>query len=243
MNILELKNVSKSFIRIDSNFTTEALREVNLLVKDGEFVSIVGPSGCGKSTLLRMVAGLIPTTKGQIILNDEIIDGTDKDRGMVFQKATLFPWLTVRENVAFSVENKNDPEIDRLIKKVALEEFSNSYVSQLSGGMAQRVALIRTMINHPKVFLLDEPLGALDAFTRMNMQDEILNLYHEDNNIILMVTHDVDEAVYMSDRVVVMDARPGRIKDIIDIKMNHPRNRKSKEFTNYRNLILEKLNI
>ena len=243
MNILEIKNVSKNFLRIDSEITTEALRDISFTVRDGEFVSIVGPSGCGKSTILRMVAGLINPTKGEILLNGEKIEGTDKDRGMVFQKATLFPWLTVRENVAFSLADKKNSEVDRLIQKVSLEEFSDSYVSQLSGGMAQRVSLIRTMINHPKVFLLDEPLGALDAFTRMNMQDEILNLYHEDNNIIMMVTHDVDEAVYMSDKVIIMDSRPGRIKEIVDIDIAHPRNRKSKEFTDYRNYILGELNI
>ena len=246
MNNLIFENVSKSFLRTDSDGLTHALTDVNMTIEDGEFVCIVGPSGCGKSTLLRLIAGLIVPTTGTITLGDKKVEGTDSDRGMVFQKPTLFPWLTVGENVGFSANLKkqnNEKEVDRLLEKVGLMEFKNSYPHQLSGGMAQRVSLIRTMINKPNVFLLDEPLGALDAFTRMNMQDELIKLWQENKHIMIMVTHDVDEAIYLSNKVVIMEPRPGRIKKILEINLDYPRNRTSKEFTDYRNEILETLNI
>lgn len=246
MNNLIFENVSKSFLRTDSDGLTHALTDINMTIEDGEFVCIVGPSGCGKSTLLRLIAGLIVPTTGSITLGDKKVEGTDSDRGMVFQKPTLFPWLTVGENVGFSANLKkqnNEKEVDRLLEKVGLMEFKNSYPHQLSGGMAQRVSLIRTMINKPNVFLLDEPLGALDAFTRMNMQDELIKLWQENKHIMIMVTHDVDEAIYLSNKVVIMEPRPGRIKKILEIEMDYPRNRTSKEFTDYRNEILETLNI
>lgn len=246
MNNLIFENVSKSFLRTDSDGLTHALTDINMTIDDGEFVCIVGPSGCGKSTLLRLIAGLIVPTTGSITLSGKKVEGTDSDRGMVFQKPTLFPWLTVGENVGFSANLKkqnNEKEVDRLLEKVGLMEFKNSYPHQLSGGMAQRVSLIRTMINKPNVFLLDEPLGALDAFTRMNMQDELIKLWQENKHIMTMVTHDVDEAIYLSNKVVIMEPRPGRIKKILDIDLDYPRNRTSKEFTDYRNEILETLNI
>ena len=246
MNNLIFENVSKSFLRTDSDGLTHALTDINMTIEDGEFVCIVGPSGCRKSTLLRLIAGLIVPTTGSITLGDKKVEGTDSDRGMVFQKPTLFPWLTVGENVGFSANLKkqnNEKEVDRLLEKVGLMEFKNSYPHQLSGGMAQRVSLIRTMINKPNVFLLDEPLGALDAFTRMNMQDELIKLWQENKHIMIMVTHDVDEAIYLSNKVVIMEPRPGRIKKILEINLDYPRNRTSKEFTDYRNEILETLNI
>lgn len=246
MNNLIFENVSKSFLRTDSDGLTHALTDINMTIDDGEFVCIVGPSGCGKSTLLRLIAGLIVPTTGSITLSGKKVEGTDSDRGMVFQKPTLFPWLTVGENVGFSANLKkqnNEKEVDRLLEKVGLMEFKNSYPHQLSGGMAQRVSLIRTMINKPNVFLLDEPLGALDAFTRMNMQDELIKLWQENKHIMIMVTHDVDEAIYLSNKVVIMEPRPGRIKKILEINLDYPRNRTSKEFTDYRNEILETLNI
>ena len=246
MNNLIFENVSKSFLRTDSDGLTHALTDINMTIEDGEFVCIVGPSGCGKSTLLRLIAGLIVPTTGSITLGGKKVEGTDSDRGMVFQKPTLFPWLTVGENVGFSANLKkqnNEREVDRLLEKVGLMEFKNSYPHQLSGGMAQRVSLIRTMINKPNVFLLDEPLGALDAFTRMNMQDELIKLWQENKHIMIMVTHDVDEAIYLSNKVVIMEPRPGRIKKILEINLDYPRNRTSKEFTDYRNEILETLNI
>lgn len=248
MSNLEFKDVSKSFIRSDSDDITTALSDINFSIKDGEFVSIVGPSGCGKSTILRLIAGLIFPTTGNITLDGEEITGPSSTRGMVFQKSTLFPWLTVKDNVGFSGTLKNeakvdDATIDNMLKKVGLLDFKNAYPSNLSGGMAQRVSLIRTLVNKPEVLLLDEPLGALDAFTRMNMQDEILNLWNEEKNMGIMVTHDVDEAVYMSTRVIVMEPRPGRIKKIVPIDLDFPRNRTSKEFTDYRNELLNTLDI
>ncbi|WP_297281689.1 ABC transporter ATP-binding protein [uncultured Anaerococcus sp.] len=248
MSKLEFNNVSKSFIRSDSDTITNALLDINFEVHDGEFVSIVGPSGCGKSTILRLIAGLIIPTTGDIKLDGNEITGPSSSRGMVFQKSTLFPWLTVGQNVGFSGSLKSEKDIpeeaiDNMLKKVGLYDFKNSYPSNLSGGMAQRISLIRTLINKPEVLLLDEPLGALDAFTRMNMQDEILNLWNEEKNMSIMVTHDVDEAVYMSTKVIVMDARPGRVKEIVPIELDFPRNRTSKEFTDYRNQLLNILDI
>lgn len=243
---LELENVTKIFSKIDSDDVTVACQDINLSIDESEFVSLVGPSGCGKSTLLRLISGLIFPTKGEIWLNGKKVDSTSSNRGMVFQKATLFPWFTVRENVAFSLRSQNKYEenkdkVDELIDMVGLSEFRDSYPNQLSGGMAQRVSLIRTMINEPEVFLLDEPLGALDAFTRMNMQDEILSLWQKNKHIMIMVTHDVDEAIFMSNRVIVMAPRPGRIKKDVFIDMPYPRNRTSDEFMHYRKEIMEML--
>lgn len=248
MSKLEFKDVSKSFVRSDSEFITTALEEINFSIRENEFVSIVGPSGCGKSTILRLIAGLIVPTTGNIYLDGEEITGPSSRRGMVFQKSTLFPWLSVKDNVGFSAKLKSeekvdDRTIDQMLKKVGLLDFKNSYPSNLSGGMAQRISLIRTMVNKPEVLLLDEPLGALDAFTRMNMQDEILKLWDEEKNMTIMVTHDVDEAVYMSTKVIVMEPRPGRIKEVVPIELDYPRKRTSREFTNYRNELLNILDI
>ncbi len=248
MSKLEFKDVSKSFVRSDSEFITTALEDINFSIRENEFVSIVGPSGCGKSTILRLIAGLIVPTTGNIYLDGEEITGPSSRRGMVFQKSTLFPWLSVKDNVGFSAKLKSeekvdDKTIDQMLEKVGLLDFKNSYPSNLSGGMAQRISLIRTMVNKPEVLLLDEPLGALDAFTRMNMQDEILKLWNEEKNMTIMVTHDVDEAVYMSTKVIVMEPRPGRIKEVVPIELDYPRKRTSREFTNYRNELLNILDI
>ena len=247
MSKLELKNVSKVFEKIEEDEKTHALKNINLSIDNNEFVSIVGPSGCGKSTMLRLISGLIRPSQGKILLDSEEIKTPSSRKGMVFQKPTLFPWLTVGENVGFSGSLKNEEkidekEIDLMLKKVGLSEFKNSFPKQLSGGMAQRVSLIRTMIARPEVFLLDEPLGSLDAFTRMNMQDEILNLWQEIKNLMIMVTHDVEEAVYMSSKVIIMEPRPGRVKEIVDIDLDYPRDRTSDKFINYRNKILKTLN-
>lgn len=247
MSKLELKNVSKVFEKNEEDEKTHALKNINLSIANNEFVSIVGPSGCGKSTMLRLISGLIRPSQGKILLDSEEIKTPSSRKGMVFQKPTLFPWLTVGENVGFSGSLKNEEkidekEIDLMLKKVGLSEFKNSFPKQLSGGMAQRVSLIRTMIARPEVFLLDEPLGSLDAFTRMNMQDEILNLWQEIKNLMIMVTHDVEEAVYMSSKVIIMEPRPGRVKEIVDIDLDYPRDRTSDKFINYRNKILKTLN-
>ena len=245
--ILRLDNVSKSFAKVEHDEVTHALNEVNLSMKSGEFISLVGPSGCGKSTILRLVAGLIPPTTGYLTVNGAQITGPSPERGMMFQKPTLFPWLTVEKNISFSLrmQNKfkgNEEEVERMLKVIGLEEFRDDYPGQLSGGMAQRVALVRTLINHPKILLLAEPLGALDAFTRMNMQDEILDIWKKRKQLVVMVTHDVDEAIYMGTRVIAMEANPGQIKADIPIELPYPRDRSSAEFVGYRNQILGLLN-
>lgn len=242
---LTLDRVSKSFAKIDGDNITHALDEINAQMHDGEFISIVGTSGCGKSTILRLIAGLTVPTEGTITLNGREITGPDPNRGMVFQKPTLFPWLTVEKNISFSLrmQKKNDEEkVQRMLRLIGLEEFRNDYPGQLSGGMAQRVALARALVNEPDILLMDEPLGALDAFTRMNIQDEILDMWQKRKQLIVMVTHDIDEAIYMGSRVLVMEARPGKIRKEINIDLPYPRNRSSREFVAYRNEILDMLN-
>lgn len=243
---LKLENVSKVFAKVESDDVTHALYNVNAQMESGEFISLVGPSGCGKSTILRLVAGLITPTLGTVSVNGAVVEGPDPNRGMVFQKPTLFPWLTVEKNIAFSLEMQgklkgNEEKVQRMLNIIGLEQFKDDYPGQLSGGMAQRVALVRSLINEPDILLLDEPLGALDAFTRMNMQDEILNMWADTRQLALMVTHDVDEAIYMGTRVLVMDANPGRIVAEIKIDGVFPRDRSSAQFVEYRNEILNQL--
>ncbi len=245
-NVLELRGVYKGFARIDTDDVTHALEDIDLTVTDGEFVSIVGPSGCGKSTILRLIAGLIVPTSGTLTLNGTPITRPDPERGMVFQRPTLFPWLTVEQNLTFSPRMmKRQGEMmetaERLLELAGLTEFRDDFPHQLSGGMAQRLALIRTMINNPKVFLLDEPLGALDAFTRMTMQDELLKLWQRSGHMMVMVTHDIDEALYLGTRVVVMAPRPGRIRVDMKNDMPYPRNRTSAAFLGRRKEVLEML--
>ena len=243
---LRLDHVSKSFEKIETDEVTHALNEINLTMESGEFISLVGPSGCGKSTILRLVAGLIQPTTGKLTVDGKTISEPSPERGMVFQKPTLFPWLTVWDNIAFSLRMQgrlkgNKDKVERMIKVIGLEKFRNDYPGQLSGGMAQRVALVRSLINEPDILLLDEPLGALDAFTRMNMQDEILKIWQEKEQLAIMVTHDVDEAIYMGTRVIVLDANPGRVVADIQIKEPFPRDRSSDTFVQYRNEILNRL--
>ena len=243
---LRLDHVSKSFEKIETDEVTHALNEINLTMESGEFISLVGPSGCGKSTILRLVAGLIQPTTGKLTVDGKTITEPSPEEGMVFQKPTLFPWLTVWDNIAFSLRMQgrlkgNKDKVERMIKVIGLEKFRNDYPGQLSGGMAQRVALVRSLINEPDILLLDEPLGALDAFTRMNMQDEILKIWQEKEQLAIMVTHDVDEAIYMGTRVIVLDANPGRVVADIQIKEPFPRDRSSDTFVQYRNEILNRL--
>ena len=245
---LKLENVSKSFARVETRDITTALDDINLEMHDGEFISLVGTSGCGKSTMLRLIAGLIVPTQGLLTVNGEKIEGPDPSRGMMFQKATLFPWLPVENNIAFSMKMRheekkpeNKAEVERMLKVIGLEDFRKDYPAQLSGGMAQRVALARSLICKPEILLLDEPLGALDSFTRMNMQDEILNIWRQTGQLTIMVTHDVDEAIYMGTKVLVMEPHPGRIMGEIPIELDYPRNRSSSKFVEYRNQILDML--
>ncbi len=242
---LRVEDVSKTFTTPEGG-SVVALSRATLSIRAGEMVSLVGPSGCGKSTLLRMLAGLDAPGGGRLFVGSEPITAPSADRGLMFQDPNLFPWLTVRKNVAAGlvargVYREKRHEVDEFLRLVGLEGFANSYPHQLSGGMAQRAALARALVNHPKVLLLDEPLGALDAFTRMRMQDEVLRIWQARGTTMLLVTHDIDEAIYMSDRIVIMTPRPGRIERIIDVKLPRPRHRNADEFLRLRADILEML--
>jgi ABC-type nitrate/sulfonate/bicarbonate transport system ATPase subunit len=244
---LHVHEIRKSFAVPDAPGTRRmALDNISFSIAGGELVSLIGPSGCGKSTLLRLIAGLDFPDAGELLVGDEIILGPSAERGLVFQDPNLFPWLTVRHNieaglVARGVLREKRDEVEAFMRLVGLEAFGNSYPHHLSGGMAQRVALARALINHPKVLLLDEPLGALDAFTRMRMQDEVLRLWENRRTTMLLVTHDIDEAIYMSDRIVIMTTTPGRIDRKIDIDLVRPRDRTSESFVRLRSQILEHL--
>ena len=244
---LTIQNLSKTYTRADG-VKTEAIADLSLSIDAGELVSLVGPSGCGKSTLLRLLAGLESPTNGQLLMGTDPITGPSADRGLVFQDPNLFPWLTVRRNmqsglVARGLLRQRKHEVDQFMKLVGLETFADSYPHQLSGGMAQRVGLARALVNHPRVLLLDEPLGALDAFTRMRMQDEVLRLWQNRGTTMLLVTHDIDEAIYMSDRIVLMSPRPGRVDRVIELDLPRPRQRHSSEFFQLRTRILDLLHL
>ena len=237
------ENLRKTFIQPDGQAIT-VLNNVNAEIKAGEFVTLIGPSGCGKSTFLRTIAGLTLPDAGVINLDGSAINKPGYDRGLVFQDPTLFPWLTVYENIAFGLKTRKiykdkKKDILHFIQLVGLDGFEKSYPHQLSGGMAQRAALARALVNHPKVLLLDEPFGALDAFTRMTMQDELLNIWKERGTTTIMVTHDVDEAIYLSDRIFVMSVRPAKIESVIDVEMGRPRARDLPDFLNLRSKILK----
>lgn len=241
-----MAGVSKRFSRQDEADVI-ALNHIDLTIQAGEFVSLIGPSGCGKSTLLRLIAGLNRPDSGQLYIDQEEITQPSYERGLVFQNPMLFPWLNVYDNVAFGLRarkiyQEKREEVGKFIELVGLAAFYRSYPHQLSGGMAQRASLARALVNHPKVLLLDEPLGALDAFTRMNMQDELIRLWQERKTTMILVTHDVDEAVYLADRVIVMTPRPGKIERCIDVRLSRPRDRSNPEFLNTRTKILEILN-
>ena len=244
---LSIQNLSKNYVRADG-VKTEAISDLSLSIDAGELVSLVGPSGCGKSTLLRLLAGLELPTSGHLLMGSEPIETPSAQRGLVFQDPNLFPWLTVRRNmqaglVARHVLRDRKHEVDEFMKLVGLETFADSYPHQLSGGMAQRVGLARALVNHPRVLLLDEPLGALDAFTRMRMQDELLKLWQIRGTTMLLVTHDIDEAIYMSNRIVLMSPRPGRVDRIIEVDLPRPRQRNSAEFFELRTRILDLLHL
>jgi ABC-type nitrate/sulfonate/bicarbonate transport system ATPase subunit len=244
---LRVREVSKSFPAPDDPFTRrQALSDISLSIAAGELVSLIGPSGCGKSTLLRLIAGLDTPDSGELLVGGDPINEPSAERGLVFQDPNLFPWLTVRRNieaglVARGVLREKRNEVDEFMRLVGLEAFADAYPHHLSGGMAQRVALARALINHPKVLLLDEPLGALDAFTRMRMQDEVLRLWENRRTTMLLVTHDIDEALYMSDRILIMTQPPGRIDQTIANTLARPRDRSSPEFLRLRGNILELL--
>ncbi|MBX9626306.1 MAG: ABC transporter ATP-binding protein [Gemmataceae bacterium] len=228
--------------------TVVALDGVSLEVAAGEMIALVGPSGCGKSTLLRLFAGLDAPTAGEILAGSEPIRGPNAERGLMFQDHSLFPWLTVRKNiqaglVARGVLREHRHEVDEFMALAGLAEFADAYPHQLSGGMAQRAALARALVNHPRVLLLDEPLGALDQFTRMRMQDELLKLWVARGTTMVLVTHDVDEAIYMCDRIAIMTPRPGRVDRVIGVTLDRPRHRNDRAFLDLRGELLETLQL
>lgn len=242
---IKIKDVNRIYIDANGNLV-EALRNINLAVRAGEFISFIGPSGCGKTTLMRLLAGLDKPESGELFIDNKKINNTSFERGYVFQQANLFPWETIENNIAAGLKarkiyKENRDKIHEYIKLTGLEGFENSYPHQVSGGMAQRASLARALINDPKVLLLDEPLGALDAFTRMDLQDKLVELWQKRGTTMILVTHDVDEAIYLSNRVVIMTPRPGKIEAIADINLKRPRNRTDLEFTELKKEILKKL--
>jgi ABC-type nitrate/sulfonate/bicarbonate transport system ATPase subunit len=228
-SILSVRGVSRSFASSSGGAPTVALQATDLDVAENDFITILGPSGCGKSTLLRIVAGLDHPTAGQVKLDGATITGPGADRGMVFQSYTLFPWLSVRDNVCFGLRERGLARAGQLeiasswLAKVGLKGFENHYPKQLSGGMQQRVAIARALANDPRILLMDEPFGALDHQTRELMQELLLGIWEAERKTVLFVTHDIDEAVFMGSRVVVMSARPGRIKLDLAVSLAHPR--------------------
>ncbi|EHP86695.1 ABC transporter ATP-binding protein [Methanotorris formicicus] len=242
---LELVNIVKKYITEKKELL--AVDNVSLSVEENEFISIVGPSGCGKSTLLRIIAGLEKPTSGKVLLDGKEVREPSAERGMVFQQYTLMPWRTVLKNVTFGLEIKKIPKEEQIkvarkfIKMVGLEGFEDAYPHQLSGGMQQRVAIARTLANDPEIVLMDEPFGALDTQTRAILQNELLKIWQKEKKTVLFVTHSVDEAVYLSDKVVVMTARPGKIKKIVPIELKRPRDRTGIEFLEYKRKIVNEL--
>ena len=243
--LITIRNLNKTYVTDDSS--TVAIEDFSIDIDRGELISIVGPSGCGKTTLLRMIAGLLDPTAGSITINGKECKGPGPDRGMVFQDYALFPWRSVRKNVEFGMEvngmSKEDrrKRADKLLDVVGLEKFADARVHELSGGMKQRVAIARALATHPDVILMDEPFGALDAQIRNLMQEELVRVIQKTNQTVIFITHSVDEAVYLSDRIVVLTKRPAQIKEIVDIPWERPRDRASPEFTALRKKILEEL--
>ncbi|BDV41138.1 ABC transporter [Geotalea uraniireducens] len=226
--VLRVNRLGKTFDGVQGAIQT--LHDVSFEVRRREFISIIGPSGCGKSTLIRILAGLEEPTSGAILLDEREVTGPGPDRGMVFQGYTLFPWLTVLKNVMFGLEVSQgfgslsaEQEARSWIEMVGLQEFTEAYPHELSGGMKQRVAIARALANRPRILLMDEPFGALDAQTRAKMQSYLLQIWKNVDVTIIFITHDLDEAVYLSDRIVVLKANPGEIQEIIEVPVEHPR--------------------
>jgi NitT/TauT family transport system ATP-binding protein/sulfonate transport system ATP-binding protein len=242
---LRIEGVSKEFSGVRGAAPTRALEHTSLEVADNDFICLLGPSGCGKSTLLRIVAGLETSSTGRVLLDGQQVTGPGPDRGMVFQSYTLFPWLTVEQNILFGSRAKAERAAE-LIARVGLRGFERHYPKMLSGGMQQRTALARALANDPKILLLDEPFGALDNQTRALMQELLLGIWEADRKTVLFVTHDIDEAIFMANRVAVLSARPGRIKAELRITLPHPRHYTMKttpEFSNYKAQLTEEIRV
>jgi NitT/TauT family transport system ATP-binding protein len=240
---VKIEHLSKIFVERRTGTKSEALRDVNLEVLPSELLCLLGPSGCGKTTLLKIVAGLEMPSNGVVMIDGHNVTGPGQERGLVFQEFALFPWRTVEQNVAFGLEIQGMPLfrrkqiVNEYIKLVRLEGNEHKYPAELSGGMKQRVAIARALATNPEVLLMDEPFGSLDAQTRSTMQLELLRIWRETQKTIIFVTHDVDEAVYLSNRTVVLTARPGTIKNIFEIDLKHPRDRTSENFISYKRKI------
>ncbi|HLL26548.1 MAG TPA: ABC transporter ATP-binding protein [Xanthobacteraceae bacterium] len=238
MPILDLRGVSKQFVLQGQRI--EALRGANLHVRKGEFVCLIGASGCGKSTLLRIVAGFETPSEGKALMWDTPIDGPGPQRGMVFQDYGLFPWLNVRNNIAFGPVSRGIPKKDveevteRFISLIGLQRFANAYPHQLSGGMKQRVAIARVLANDAEIVLMDEPFGALDAMTRERLQDELLDIWKRTGLTVLFVTHSIEEAIFLADRIVVMSPGPGRIANEVKVDLPRPRDVAGNDFNEIR---------
>ncbi|HRA14820.1 MULTISPECIES: ABC transporter ATP-binding protein [unclassified Simplicispira] len=228
MNQLSIRGVSRTFTSARGK-ATQALLPVDFEVRENDFVTILGPSGCGKSTMLRIVAGLDFPTTGQVVLDGQPVEGPGADRGMVFQSYTLFPWLTIEQNIRFGLRERGmglaeqKDRSDYFISKVGLRGFEQHFPKQLSGGMQQRTAIARALANDPKILLMDEPFGALDNQTRVLMQELLLGIWEAERKTVMFVTHDIDEAIFMANRVAVFSARPGRIKTELAVDLPHPR--------------------
>jgi ABC-type nitrate/sulfonate/bicarbonate transport system ATPase subunit len=247
---LVIDGVSRVFPGVRGGAPTRALEPTSLAVEDNDFITVLGPSGCGKSTLLRIVAGLDQPSTGQVTLDGAPVRRPGPDRGMVFQSYTLFPWLTVRENICFGLREKGmaakaQEEIAaHFIDRVGLRGFEHHYPKMLSGGMQQRTALARALANDPKILLLDEPFGALDNQTRALMQELLLGIWESERKTVMFVTHDIEEAIFMANRVAVMSARPGRIKSDVRIDLPHPRHytiKTTPEFSAYKARLTEEI--
>lgn len=230
-NIVEIRNLNKVFEAKEGRSEAprvEALKDICLDIEEGKFISIIGGSGCGKSTLLRIIGGLEQQFEGQVLFDGKKVGKPSRERGFIFQDHRLLPWLSVRENIRFSLpaeKKKDDALIQQNIDLVGLTGFENSLPGQLSGGMAQRVAIARALANKPRILLLDEPFGALDAITRIHLQDQMLEIWKKEKITMVLVTHDIDEAIYLGNEVVVMMPRPGRIKRVRKVELGNPRKR------------------
>jgi sulfonate transport system ATP-binding protein len=246
-NLINISGVNRVYYDTTGR-PTVALQDVDLDIKKGEFITFIGPSGCGKTTLLRLIAGLDTPQSGVVSIEGQLIEKPGHERGFVFQQAALFPWKTVEENIAIGLKARNiykqkSKYIQDYIDLIGLTGFEKAYPHEISGGMAQRVAIARALINEPKVLLLDEPLGALDAFTRIELQTTIRNIWEKTGTTIVLVTHDVDEAVFLSNRIAIMTARPGRISEVINVNLKPERDRNDDDFIILRRKVLEKLEL
>ena len=241
ISYIQIDHVNKFFDRGEEKL--QILDDISFSVEKGQIACIVGASGCGKSTLLRAIAGLDPNHEGKILVDGQEVLKPEKTRGMVFQEHRLFPWMTVKKNIAYALNGYDSKEKWELVKAhinlVRLNGFENSYPRQLSGGMAQRAGIARALVNNPPVLLLDEPFGALDTFTKINMQSELKRIQKESGTTMILVTHDIDEAVFLADKIIVLSNRPGKIKEIISVDLQEPRDRNSIEFLNIRRKIYE----